>query len=110
MNSTFICDVHIPPRLAIALRASGFEAVHVLDIGLEAADDIKIWNYARTKDAIVVTKDRDFIALASIEGTPRIILIRLGNCSNRRLQEKFFELLPGIQELFDSGQQLVELA
>jgi len=109
MPHLFVCDVHIPPRLAASLRAQGFEAVHVFDVGLEAADDSTIWDYAKDRDAIIVTKDRDFVQMDFTHPGPRIVLVCLGNSSNRLLMDKFFALLPAILGHFEAGQRIVEL-
>jgi predicted nuclease of predicted toxin-antitoxin system len=35
----FVIDAQLPPSLAGALRAAGYDAVHVADLGLLAATD-----------------------------------------------------------------------
>jgi predicted nuclease of predicted toxin-antitoxin system len=37
------------------LRGAGFDAVHVVDLGLLAATDRQIWQEARLRSAILVT-------------------------------------------------------
>jgi predicted nuclease of predicted toxin-antitoxin system len=109
MRMLFFCDVHIPPSLAAALRAWGFEAAHVLDLGLETASDQAIWSRAREEDAIVVTKDRDFVQLAISQPGPRLVLVCIGNSTSRVLRDKFSELLPEVLNHFSAGQRVVEL-
>lgn len=46
--------------MAEALRQAGCEAVHVIDLGLQAATDEQIWDAAISRSAVLVTKDRDF--------------------------------------------------
>jgi predicted nuclease of predicted toxin-antitoxin system len=106
---TFVCDVHIPPSLVTALRAKGFEAGHAYHIGLGTADDETIWNYARERDAIIVTKDNDFAKMSARLSGPLVVLVCLGNCTNKKLLAKFFEALPAILAHFDGGARLVEL-
>lgn len=91
------------------LRAQGYDAVHASEVGLESATDKVLWEYAKTHDAIIVTKDTDFLRLNISEPGPRVILVCTGNCSNRILLEKFFARLPEIRAHFDSGNRLVEL-
>ncbi|HTQ12618.1 MAG TPA: DUF5615 family PIN-like protein [Rhizomicrobium sp.] len=109
MRVLFVCDVHIPPSLAGFLRTQGFEAVHVFEIGLGAADDREIWNYAKEHEGIVVTKDKDFLPLTLSAPIPRLILIRIGNSTNAVLKAKFERLLPNMLKLFEGGGRLVEL-
>lgn len=105
----FVCDVHIPPSLAGQLRARGFDATHVIELGLGTVDDRTIWDYASKHDAIVVSKDGDFADLGRRLPGARIVLVRLGNCSNRKLLDRFFDQLPSFLAKFDSGEHVVEL-
>jgi predicted nuclease of predicted toxin-antitoxin system len=109
MPRIFICDTNIPPQLARSLRSNGFEAIHVLDIGLEAADDSAVWKYAADRDAIIVTKDTDFVRSDASQPSPRVILVCTGNCSNSWLIARFSAGLSKILSHFDSGAKLVEL-
>jgi len=40
---------------------------------------------------------------------PKVLLVCVGNSTNRILIERFAELLPRILRLFDAGQNLIEL-
>ena len=109
MPKTFLCDVHIFPRLVALLRAEGFEAFHVFDVGLGSADDTAIWKYALDHDAIIVTKDKDFVRLDVSQPGPRVILVCTGNSSNQWLIARFTARLAQVLAHFDSGKRLVEL-
>jgi predicted nuclease of predicted toxin-antitoxin system len=56
----FVIDAQLPPSLAGALRAAGYDAVHVVDLGLLTATDRQIWQEVSVRSAVLVTKDRDF--------------------------------------------------
>ncbi|MEI7869742.1 MAG: DUF5615 family PIN-like protein, partial [Candidatus Methylumidiphilus sp.] len=59
--------------------AKGFEAEHVYDVELGEAEDNRIWAYAKHANATVITKDEDFIVLASFDPNgPPIVWVRLG--------------------------------
>ncbi|MGZ5148380.1 MAG: DUF5615 family PIN-like protein [Burkholderiales bacterium] len=62
---TLLIDAQLPPALARHLLAHGWPAVHVADLGLFAATDRAIWDYARDNGLVIVTKDHDFITLVS---------------------------------------------
>ena len=109
MAFDFVCDVHITPRLIQMLREQGHAADHAVAIGLDKASDAEIWRYAEDRDAIIVTKDIDFVSLNVSQPGPRVILVRLGNCTNVVFLTKFSESLPRILELFTAGIRLVEL-
>ena len=73
------------------------EAVHVKEIGLEKSNDDDLWEFAKTKSYIIVTKDPDFNERAVIKGfPPKIIWIKKGNCSTmeveKTLRNKFIEI------------------
>ena len=44
-------------------------------------DDLAIWEYARTNDFVIVTKDADYLAIGARLGhPPKVVRIGLGNC------------------------------
>lgn len=107
----FLVDAQLPPALARMLTAKGFQAEHVYDVELGEADDNRIWAYAKQADAIIITKDEDFIVLASFDPqSPRIIWVRLGNTTKQALLAWFEPLLPAIIASLAEGNKLVELA
>ena len=64
------------------------DSVHVRDVGLKAADDPQVWDYARDNDFMIVSKDADMHDLSLIFGNPpKVVWVRLGNCSTRQAEE-----------------------
>jgi predicted nuclease of predicted toxin-antitoxin system len=56
--------------------------VHVSDVALAPAPDRTIWEHAREQGFVIVSKDEDFHRLSVLHGPPpKVIWIRLGNCS-----------------------------
>jgi len=53
-------DENISQRVIARISSIYNDAVHVKDFGLEQTDDNKIWNFAKTNDYIIVSKDSDF--------------------------------------------------
>lgn len=74
-------DQNLSPRL-IKLLADIFpDSNHVFLIGLDKSEDTKVWQYAKTNNFLLVTKDADFGDLSILRGfPPKIIWIRRGNC------------------------------
>jgi len=85
-------------------------AISVRDLELESATDSEIYFAARRDDAIVMTKDQDFVRLLSQHGPPpRVLWIRLGNTSNDRLQVALQLHLDNALTSFAAGEALVEI-
>ena len=57
----FLVDSQLPPALARWIAGQGHTATHVLEMGLEAADDTLIWEHARATSAVIISKDEDFV-------------------------------------------------
>jgi predicted nuclease of predicted toxin-antitoxin system len=78
------------------------DSVHVFTVGLSAALDSEIWEYARANDLIIVTKDADFSELGLLRGfPPKVIWIRRGNCSTAEIEELLRENHEAIRALGD---------
>ena len=55
---------------------------HVRDLNLISFTDIEIWNFARSKDFTIITKDSDFLHLSNFQGCPpKVIRLICGNKS-----------------------------
>lgn len=104
-------DAQLPEALAAALRSWGYDAAHVRDILPPDCADDAIWHHAAAATGnIIITRGADFVDLAARGvGEPRVIWVRIGNCSNARLiaifKARLGELLRGLAE----GRHLVVL-
>jgi predicted nuclease of predicted toxin-antitoxin system len=58
---SFLLDENVGKALARALRAAGYHAVRVLDVGLGSQLDSAVFRYARVHQHIVVTNDKDWL-------------------------------------------------
>ena len=106
----FLIDAQLPPALARCLREAGHEAEHVEDVGLREGDDSAIWAHALQTDAIIVTKDEDFVARSTqAETAPVIVWLRVGNTTNRVLRAWIEQRLPGLIAMVAQGSRLVEV-
>jgi predicted nuclease of predicted toxin-antitoxin system len=103
-------DNQLPAALAAHLRTWGLDCVHVLELALNTADDLEIWRRAAAEDRIVVTKDEDFLVLASRPADlGRMIWVRLGNCRNAALLAAFDRTRDVLLQAIASGQRVIEL-
>jgi predicted nuclease of predicted toxin-antitoxin system len=106
----FIIDAQLPPGLAIRLMQRGCQAEHVNRIGLGAAGDAAIWDYARHIGAALMTKDEDFVALALREPSgPQVVWLRVGNISNNALWTTIDPVLDEIIKSLEAGERIVEV-
>ena len=74
-----LLDQGLSPVAAAMLRADGWDALHVMDAGLNRAEDSEILEFARGEGRACVTLDHDFhahLALAQMAG-PSVVLVRL---------------------------------
>jgi predicted nuclease of predicted toxin-antitoxin system len=107
----FLVDAQLPPALARKIAALGYDAEHLLDLGLLEADDSTVWDYALSKQAVIITKDEDFAIRASVsKNAPAIVWVRIGNCVNARLLAWFEREWPSVIATLDAGNRLVEIA
>lgn len=106
----FLVDAQLPPGLARWISSHGHDTTHVFDIGLRAADDPVIWEHARAENAVIISKDEDFVDRSLLSETPvALIWIRKGNCSNQALMTWFEPLWPETLKRLERGEQLIEL-
>lgn len=106
----FLIDNQLPAALADYLKKRGFDCAHVLDVGLGAASDAEICKYAIAQQAVIVSKDQDFLYLASqADSKIRLIWVRLGNCRTSALLQAFHRLWPDIEASLNAGDRIIEI-
>lgn len=101
-------DEMLPRRLCGSIEEwTGIEAYHV---GSAYREDLEIFQAARAADAIVLTKDSDFVVLVNRLGAPpRVIWLRYGNCSSRALETMLKDSIGEAIELVNRGEPVVEI-
>ena len=108
---TIWIDAHISPLIARWIESEySIPTSSLQDLHLRDATDIEIFNAARTANAIIVTKDSDFIDLINRLGTPpQMIWITCGNTSNEHLQSILKRSLTTVLKHIHNGEAIVEL-
>jgi len=102
----FCVDQNLPEVLADWLAANGHEAEHIKRLGLAEAPDKIIKAHAASQGAVLISKDADFAALG---GALRVIWVRIGNTTNRRLIDAWSRAWPSILLALEQGDDLVEV-
>lgn len=106
-----LVDNQLPTALARYLSDNGWECIHVVDVGLENSDDRAIWQYAKERNMVIVTKDEDFQILANRQGSipPQVVWVRIGNCRKVALLEAFNRIISALRPMLDEGQAVIEV-
>ncbi len=106
----FLVDNPLSRVFCEKLRSSGFDAVHVRELGLEKAKDEEIFQVAFKEDRVIISADTDFgtiLAKTRLE-KPSVVIFRC--LSPRRPMEQaelFIEILPRIKETLESGSIVI---
>ncbi len=75
-------DQNLSYRLVAVLASEYPGSLHVRDVGLNAADDQAVWQFAVQQGMAIVSKDSDFQQRALLKGhPPKVVWVRLGNCT-----------------------------
>ncbi len=108
---TIWIDAQLSPALAPWIKKNlGIEAFSARWLGLQYATDEEIFDKARKANAIVMTKDRDFVQLLNLHGPPpKVLWITSGNTSNARMKQILARTLKSALDLLRGGEQLVEI-
>jgi predicted nuclease of predicted toxin-antitoxin system len=105
---TIWIDAQISPELAHWLADRfAIEALHVKDLHMVEATDPTIFDAAKIADAVVLTKDRDFVRRRGIP--PRVISITCGNTSTHELMHILDATFQKAWDLLTSGEPVVEI-
>ena len=102
-----LVDQNISFRLVQRIQSSFSEIEHVKSLGLINADDFDIFMSARNLGfAAILTQDQDFQNLILEHNSPpKVIWLRIGNCSTPLIAEVILRNSALIKEFIDAGDQ-----
>ena len=104
-------DAQLSPALArwLASRFS-ISALHVRDVVSISATDREIFSAARASNAVILTKDRDFVDLIRRYGSPpSVIWVTCGNTSNAMMFRTPDLTFASTCSLLEAGETFVEI-
>jgi predicted nuclease of predicted toxin-antitoxin system len=82
----FLFDENLSESLAPWLGDIAPGSEHVRTQGHGGAPDARLWQLAADLACTIVTRDEDFVRMSALRGAPpKVIVIRLGNCSTRKI-------------------------
>jgi len=101
----FLIDVNLPCRFSLW---AGEGYAHMRDVG-ESWTDTQIWQYARDRDMVIVSKDADFSDRAMVSTPPpRVVHIRFGNMRMQGFHGLLTSFWPRIIDL-SAANRLVQV-
>jgi len=95
----FLIDNNLSPLLAEGLKAAGHDAVHLRDLGMQAAPDPAVLQRAQVDERVLVSADTDFGGLLSRSRAtgPSVLLIR--RLAGRRAAEQSAIILANLDQI-----------
>ena len=79
-------DEQLSEELSFLLQDVLPDSLHVRQIGAGGASDSTVWQLAKDRGCLLVTKDEDFHRLSILRGAPpKVVWLRLGNCTTEEV-------------------------
>ena len=83
-----LLDENLSHKLVRLLADLFPDSIHVREVGLKAADDPLVWDHAKNNGLMIVSKDSDMHQRSFMFGyPPKVIWVRLGNCSTSDIEQ-----------------------
>lgn len=100
-------DENLSPRLMESLADVYPGSEHIHSVGLGSAQDFAVWLYAKAHGFAIVSKDSDFAERSVLEtDPPKIIWIRLGNCSTDEVEATLRSARAMIETFFQDHREV----
>jgi predicted nuclease of predicted toxin-antitoxin system len=96
----FIIDANLPYYFGLWNNEN---YIHIFDLN-DTWSDQQIWNYAKEKNLIIITKDSDFSLKLLTQGTPpKVIHIKFGNLKIRDFHKKITSVWDDVLILIENN-------
>jgi predicted nuclease of predicted toxin-antitoxin system len=96
--ASFVVDENLPRLLTERLREAGHDALRVRDAGLGGAPDLEVFEFARSRNAILMSGDLDFADMLAFPlGTHSgIVVLRIpSEVDYRTVADRVLEVVAG---------------
>ncbi len=81
-----LLDENLSDRIIYRIIDLYPNAAHVKTLGLINTDDAIIWEYAKTNEFTIISKNSDFHQRSLLYGHPsKFVYLRIGNCSTSKI-------------------------
>ncbi len=99
-------DENLSDRLVGLLAAEFPDSAHPRQLGMRGASDLVIWDYAREKGFVIVSKDNDFRQRVFVEGPPpKVIWLSIGNAGTVTIAALLRSRVAEIQAFAEAAQE-----
>ena len=106
----FLLDENMPPAFTDWLVKRGRDAEHVRDVGLRASPDASVWLRAADRDAVILTKDRDYrIRRLAAQRGPVVVWFNFPNMRLSAFMVAVSHRWTEIERRIGEGEVLVEV-
>jgi len=101
-------DEQLSESLCELLRDVFPDSMHVRQIGAGGAPDSTVWELARDRGYVLVTKDEDFHRLGILRGAPpHVVWLRLGNCTTEDVAQLLREHVADLRAFAEQAEATV---
>lgn len=106
-----LLDENLSRRIVPFLQSDFPGSTQVVLLGMEGANDLEIWQYAKDNGFVIVTRDSDFQERSLIEGhPPQIVWLKIPNRSKTVVLNLLIEYRAEIEQaLLQDKRACVEL-
>jgi len=87
------------------------DSTQIALLGMEQADDVSVWEYARQNGFVIVTRDSDYLDLSALRGQPpKIIWLRAGNQSTAAVIHVLLKSKDAVEQTLEhEGKACIEI-